>query len=165
MKEQLLEIDVRLLILRYGRLRVLDVLARLGEQTLEEIEHELRATEQKPKRGRSKKQSLTEIVTSECLGRPEIADPLRTIALNYENRMFLPHLRDVQHFLARIGTLRGKLKSRTAAGSILIRALAKLPNSELLKIATRKDSSGESDYSLLSRAIMGTPRSNRRDPD
>jgi hypothetical protein len=33
--------------------------------------------------------------------RPEIAEPLRALAVGYENRTFLPQLRDVQRFLDR----------------------------------------------------------------
>ena len=159
MTEQLLEIDVRLLVLRYGKEKVLHVLAQLGDQTLEEIEQNLRSIERNPKTNRitRSKPSLTDVVNSEFRDRPEIAELLRVIAVNYENRVFLPHLRDVQRFLDRFGASHGKLKSRAGAGSVLVRALSKLPREELLTLATREGLSRESDYSLLSRAIMGTP--------
>jgi len=38
MKEELLDIDVRLLVLRYGRQNVLNALSRLVEQTRAELE-------------------------------------------------------------------------------------------------------------------------------
>jgi hypothetical protein len=47
------------------------------------------------------------------------------------------------------------LKSRAMAGPILIRAMARLPLEELRQLAAREGSGGDSDYSLLARAIMG----------
>ena len=162
MNDQLLEIDVRLLVLRYGRQRVLNVLARLSEQTMEQLEQQLRAIEQKPKAGRTKKskQSLIDVVASEYRERPDIAEPLRAIAVRFENRVFLPNLRDVHRFLDRIGASQGTLKSRAVAGPVLIHELSKLPREELHRLAASDGSPRESDYSLLSRAIMGTPAVN-----
>jgi hypothetical protein len=165
-KDQLLQIDVRLLVLRYGRQRILKVLAGLGEQTPEELERELRALEQRSNVHRATKQrlSLSEVVAFESRERPEIAEPLRTLAVKFENRTFLPNLRDVQRFLDRMGASQGTAKSRAAAGPALIRALSKLKPEELGRLVARDDSPRESDYSLLSRAIMGAPVS-RRDED
>ena len=154
----LLELDLRLLILRYGRQPVLKALAGLGDQTAEQLEQQLRELEQKPRRStaeRSKLQ-LNEVVASECKEHPEKADFLRSVAVNFENRTFLPQLRDVQRFLDRIGASARTLKSRAAAGPVLIHALSKLPREELLKVTTTERSPHEGDYSLLTQAIMGT---------
>jgi hypothetical protein len=162
-KDKLLEIDVRLLVLRYGRQRILKVMARLGEQTPEELERQLRTVEQRsePGRTRNQKQSLGDVVAFECRERPELAEPLRAIAVNFENRTFL--LRDVHRFLDRIGESPGTLKSRAAAGPALIRALSKMKQEELARLVARDGSPRESDYSLLSRAIMGAPASTRNE--
>lgn len=166
MKDQLLEIDVRLLVLRYGRQRVLRVLARLGDQSLDELERELRTVEPRPnaQRAMKERESLSDVVAFESRGRPEIAELLSTIAANFENRTFLPHLRDVQRFLDRMGVPQRAVKSRSAAGPGLLRALSKLKREELVGLVAREGSPRESDYSLLSRAIMGAP-ANRRDED
>lgn len=158
MKDQLLEIEVRLLVLRYGRRRVINVLARLGEQTLEQLEQQLRAIEQEPKTGHANlpARSLIEVAESECRARPDILEPLRTLALNFENRVFLTNLRDVKRYLDQIGVPHKSLKSRKTAGPVLIRALSKMPRDELLKLLTTDESSRDSDFALLSRAIMGT---------
>lgn len=142
---------------RYGRRAVLDILARLGEQTPEQLEQHLRALEQQPKLNRSKKSKppLVEIAASECRDRADIADALRTLAVSFENRTFLPNLRDVRRFFERIGAPHGAFKSRTLAGPVLIRTLSKLPREELLGLVAKGGLPGESDYSLLSQAIMG----------
>jgi len=154
--DKLLEIEVRLLVLRHGRPKVLQALARLSEQTIEDLENQLRAAEQKSKAKRSKP-SITDFLASECQEHPEIAESLRALAVGFENRTFLPQLRDVQRFLDRIGVSSGKLKSRASAAPLLIRLLAKLPPEDLARMVASDRSVSESDYSLLARAIMKSP--------
>ncbi|HXB67313.1 MAG TPA: hypothetical protein VNY05_03675 [Candidatus Acidoferrales bacterium] len=79
---------------------------------------------------------------------------MRALAVGYENRTFLPQLRDVQRFLDRTGVPHGKLKSRAAATPIVIRTLANLPPDNLTELLLDKTST-DSDYALLARAIMG----------
>jgi hypothetical protein len=167
MKDQLLDIDVQLLVLRHGRQQVLAALARLVEQTPDQLEQQLQAMGQKPAASRRKapKPSLVEVATSECINRAEIVEPLRALAVAFENRSFLPNLRDVQRFLDRTGASPRKLKSRAVAGPVVIRALSKLPKDELTNLASRDASSGESDFALLSRAIMGGSSDDRGNQD
>jgi len=157
MKDELLDIDVRILVLRYGREKVLAALSRLVEQTPAQLEEQLQALGHKKSAGRRKapNPSLVEVATSECREDPEILEPLRVLAVAFENRSFLPNLRDVQRFLDRAGASPQKFKSRAIAGPAVIRALSKWPKAELASLASRDASGGESDYSLLSRAIMG----------
>jgi hypothetical protein len=157
MNDEFLDIDVQILVLRYGRQKVLTALSRLVEQTPAELEQQLQILGHKSSVGRKKEPnpSLVDVATSECRGLTEIQEPLRVLALAFENRTFLPNLRDVRRFLDRGGASPQKFKSRAIAGPAVIRALSKLPKDELTSLASRDGSSGESDYSLLSRAIMG----------
>ncbi|MBN9509767.1 MAG: hypothetical protein J0I21_11735 [Alphaproteobacteria bacterium] len=163
MTDNLLDIDVRLLVLRYGRPKVLAALSRLVEQTPAEFEQQLQALARKPSAGRKKAPNLAlvEVAALECRDRSEVLEPLRVLALAFENRSFLPNLRDVQRFLDRAGAPAQKFKSRAIAGPVVIRTLSKLPKDELVSLASRDASGGESDYSLLSRAIMGAASDDR----
>jgi hypothetical protein len=152
----LLDIDVRLLVLRYGRNKVLQVLARLGEQTVEELERQMQTIGEKTKPKRAQP-VLMDLVAAQADQHPEIAGPLRSLAVGFENRTFLPQLRDVQRFLDRIGAPHGKLKSRTAAAPAVIRALASLKPEEIERLTADNKSGENSEYSLLAHAIMGTP--------
>jgi hypothetical protein len=157
MTDELLDIDVRLLVLRYGREKVLVALSRLVEQTPVELEQHLQTLGNKVSAGRKKapNPSLVEVAASECRDHTEILEPLRVLAVAFENQSFLPNLRDVQRFLDRVGALPQKFNSRAIAGPAVIRALSKLRKDELTSLASRDASGGESDYALLSRAIMG----------
>lgn len=157
MKDELLDIDVRLLVLRYSREKVLTSLARLTEMTPAELEKQLQVLSKNALRGRKKalNPSLADVAVSECRDHPEILEPLRYLAAAFENRSFLPNLRDVQRFLDRAGVAPQKFKSRTMAGPVVIKAISKLPGEDVISLMARQASGGESDYSLLSRAIMG----------
>jgi hypothetical protein len=158
----LIDIDMRLLVLRHGRQQVLAALARLVEQTPEELERHLQELSRKPAASRKKAPTppLVEVAALESRDRSEIAEPLRTLAVAFENRSFLLNLRDVQRFLDRTGASSQKLKSRLTAGPAVIRVLSKLPKEELASLAASGASTRESDYALLSRAIMGRPPDN-----
>ena len=159
MKDRLLDIDIQVMLLRYGRQNVLSALARLTDKTLDQLEHELHALDQKPTQTREKRPqaSLVEIVSSEYGDRSDIIELLRSLAVAFENRSFLPNLRDVERFLDRGGASSQRHKSRATAGPVVFRMLSKLPKEELASLLTRNVSDRESDYSLLSRAIMGGP--------
>jgi hypothetical protein len=154
--DQLLEIDVRLLLLRYGRQKVLQALARFGNQSLEELEQQLLRAEQR-RTVKRPRPSIIEMVATECRERPDIIQPMKALVSRFQNRTFLPQLRDVQRFLDRAHTSQGKVKSRTTAAPTLIRTLATLPRTDLLRLAAEHHSPEDSDYDLLARAIMGKP--------
>lgn len=164
MTHEHLDIELRLLILKYGRQHILESLARLGQQTLEEVSRDIVAAEgmQRTRRAKAKRTEtpIMELVARESDTRPEIAESLRTLAARFQNRTFLPNLRDVRRFLDRLGTRHGTLKSRRIAGSALVRTLATMPKEDLARLALEAESS-QSDYSLLAQAIMGTPESNK----
>jgi len=156
---ELLDIDVRLLLVRYGRTKVLQALARLSEQTVEDLERQLQTIQHRPKPKRAPP-SVMDLVRAAAQERPEIAEPLRALAVGFENRTFLPQLRDLQRFLDRTGVSHGKLKSRAAAAPTVIRTLAKLPPDSLAQLLVDKTST-DSDYALLARAIMGAKPPNK----
>jgi hypothetical protein len=154
--EDLLKLEVRLLLLRHGRKKVVQTLAALGEQTPEQVENELRAAEERKPTKKRKVLSASEAVANAARQRPDAAELLQLLATRYENRTFLPQLKDAQRFLDRSGTPGKKLKSRNEAGHNVITALCRLSVEELRQLAARSVSSkGDSDYVLLAREIVG----------
>ncbi len=152
------ELEIRLLVLRYGRRKVLETLAELGDQCIEELERELSAAERKPKRKRIE-HSSSDIVAVESQKRPEISEQLQRLAAMFDARTFLPQLRDAQRFLDRIGIAVRNPKSRAAIMPALFRALAKMDPDELKKLVAGVTTEGDSDFSLLARTIMRNSRS------
>ncbi len=165
MTQDLLDIDIRLLLLRYGRPAVLQALARQGDQTVEALEQQLQTlADRKASKAKRAKPSLLDLVAAQASDRPDIAEHLRRLALGFEHRTFLPQLRDVQRFLDRAGTAHGKLKSRAVAAPLIIKTLARLSADELARLTAAEATGKESDYTVLARAIMGTTTAKPSDP-
>ena len=169
MNDDILALELRLLILRYSRRRIIDALARLEDQTPEEVENELNiALERETRRKlKPKQRPTTDLIAHACQDRPEIAEAVTTLANRFENRTFLPQLRDVVRFLDRSGISHGKLKSRRASTPKVVAALAKLNAEELRHLAAPPAPGIENDFALLAREIMAggrPPRSHKNDP-
>jgi hypothetical protein len=97
--DDLLKLEVRLLLLQHGRKKVVQTLAALGEQTLEQLENDLRAAEERKPTKKRKVFSVSEAVANAARERPDAAELLQLLVTRYENRTFLPQLKDVQRFL------------------------------------------------------------------
>jgi hypothetical protein len=152
--DDLLKLDVQLLLLRYGRRKVLDMLATLGEQTAEQLELELRAVQGRRTKRVRKTSSALDVLPEISGPVPEVAEALRLLATRYENRMFLPQIRDVQRFLDRLGVPHKALRSRRDASRRVMIALSKLTLDELTQLSKLPESNS-SDYADLAREIMG----------
>ncbi len=162
--EELLNIELRLLMLRYGRRSVLSALARITDQTPEQIEADL-ALAEKRKAG-SKKRVVSAVDLAEQLGNEneESAEMLKTLAARFENRTFLPQLRDVQRLLDRAGYPHGRLKSRREAARHVMKMLSRLSTDELKRLIASPEPNADSDYAVLAREIMGRHAKDRERP-
>jgi hypothetical protein len=163
MMDDLLNIELRLLLLRHGRRNVLKALATITDQTPEQIETELALAEKRKASGKRNTISTVELVGQLSREKPESADMLRTLATRFENRTFLPHLRDVQRFFDRTGYSHGRLRSRREAARQVLRMLSQLGVEELKRLVASPEAQGDSDYALLARQIMGA-RAKERGP-
>jgi hypothetical protein len=152
----LLELELRLLILRHGRETVLQALAAIREPTFETVQEAIAVAEKRKRRGRPDPPPTSELVIRMFGDRPKILPVVQALTRDYENRTFLPQLRDVQRFLDRLGATRGRLKSRRLALGQLIRALRRLEDAEIEQLADASQTHGDSDYALLAREIMGS---------
>jgi hypothetical protein len=153
--DELLNIDLRLLLLRYGKTRVSDALTKLEEPTVGELESEIATIKIRKSRGKRKTVSAIEVAAEISRDKPECSQSLQSLAARYENRTFLPHLRDVHRFLERSGTRHASVRSRADAARSVFNSLSRLSADELRKLAESPGTSRDSDYALLAREIMG----------
>jgi hypothetical protein len=167
MNEQILALELRLLILRYSRRRIIDALAKLGDQTAEELERELTAALKRKARrnAKPKERPTSDLIADACRDRPEITELVTILVSRFENRTFLPQLRDVVRFLDRTGVSHGKLKSRRLSTTAIVSALARLDIDELGRLVAPPAAEGESDLALLAREIMAGGRVRRPPKD
>lgn len=164
MTDQVLNLQLRLLIAQYGKPKVLGNLADLDQVKIEDIEQEIASINAKRKaRSRSRRplRTMMELVDAECRKHPEIAEPLRTLAIAFQNRIFLPQLRDCQRFLEGVNPNQGKLKSRDTAAKPVLCVLVELARHDLERLIEQNSESKESDFSALARTIMQGSSTNK----
>lgn len=158
MTGDLVNLEVRFLLARYGLRPVLDALAKVRKQTPEEVEAELERleatkAERKRKAEKTPEKPLARLDTQSS----EQAGLIRELVELYEQKRFLPNLRMAEDFVAQRTGQHRKFKSRKAALPALRGAIAAIPSEDLRRVRDEcafTPSSG--DYELLAAAIMGT---------
>ena len=92
MTPDLVDVDVSLLLLRYGRDKVVRALARHLDLTRDQIEDQIRLHERRPSTTRRArpKPDLAELTASESDRRPEIASQLKSLAEALRVGLFSP---------------------------------------------------------------------------
>jgi hypothetical protein len=154
--DRFLELELRLLILRYGREMILATIVALGEQTTDDVNRDVISAERrkggkKPLQGRQTAHRAAALFK----GPAETRELVSSLVSGYTSGVFLPRLRDVERFLDHAGIPHGPLKSRPAALSKVVGALSRLSKSQLERLDEDTSSQRESDFAVLAEEIVG----------
>ncbi|WP_332846422.1 hypothetical protein [Pseudomonas lactucae] len=145
----ILDLEISLLLLKYGRQRVLQSIARREGVPDDVIEQELKlglfakVRSNRKKTNPSKLFSIDSIVTDS--GEKSLI--LRDLNAKFENRRFLPELKDVKRFYERYGGRSALLKTRAGSQAVLFRMLSSFELSELKKLTV--DPPAQNEFSAL----------------
>jgi hypothetical protein len=156
-QDALIKIEVRLLAARYGRRRVIEALAAIDNVDLAVIESEIEKFEAKAKQRRQKQRRRKGV--PELIEQVDLPDNSRQIvermAYAYEEKQFLPVLRDVKRFLESQGVAANKLRSRLDALPRVIEVLARQSNEGLEKLVAESQTSAQGDLGVIADQILG----------
>ena len=158
---EFLELEVSLLLLRHGKDAVLNSVARRMQLSDEALRLELDTLLHADIAQRSKKKYVAKqfVLDSILKGREDKAGYLHQLCARFENRTFLPELKDVKRFLDRHGRSAPNAKSRMLAQASLFQVLADLEVSELMKLLAEAPAGTEtSSLGLISDEILGRNR-------
>lgn len=163
--QDFLDQEVSLILLKHGKEALLQAVARrmqLPDEVLRlELDRLLRSDFSPPPKKKSAARPF--VLDSILEGREEKADYLRQLCARFENRTFLPELKDVNRFLERRGKSASTWKSRTFAQAPLFRLLADLDITELKKLLADAPTRTEvSSLGLISDEILGRNRLGQR---
>jgi len=149
-----LEYEIALLLAKYGRSAVLEMLAKKLELTSTQLEIILQAgiTETNSRDGR--KESPINLLSELALAHPDKGQLLRKLAVRFENRTFLPELRDVRRFFEQHAGPIGILKTRAESLPKLLRLLAELDLGELEGLSQPQSKDTYSALGVISDAIL-----------
>jgi hypothetical protein len=157
MEKNYLEIDIKLLVLKYGYGPVLKGLAMATDTSLEEIEAMIRRIAEKKSPKARTLQRKTAIETAEkIISSSPNYELLHELALRYQDKTFLPQLRDAKRFLERHGIMR-EVKKRSLAVGPVFEVLATQSQQELKELLADLHPAGTSTFSQLANEIIGRP--------
>lgn len=169
MKKDFLEIELRLLIQKYGYSSILRKLAVIKESSLEQIETLLCEIEQRGNRSKTKKQKSDIEVAEETIKGSANYEVLKQLALSYHNKRFLPQLKDVKRFLSQSGVDISNIKSRVLATKKVFELLKGFGRKELEELNPSYERNGETAFSALAKEIIdghtNTPSNNAPSSD
>ncbi|HEX8193579.1 MAG TPA: hypothetical protein VF552_11845 [Allosphingosinicella sp.] len=160
MKDEFLRLDVELLLCRYGRQKVLSALADIEACSTEELGEKIAQLRARRliKASRPERKTLTEALVDKVGDAPERLALLRPLIVAFENGALFPTLKSVSRFLDSCDEPVAGIKSRKAAGPLLVKVLSRLGQAELETLRKTISRDGESDYALLSGAILRTDK-------
>ena len=155
--QTLLDLELRLLIARYGKKKITKALSEIGSTDLPVIKAGIEDYENGAKRSKAQRRtekSIEEMVREVNPGHPDIAHLLEKLARSYENKEFLPELREVKRFLEDRDISTSKIRSRKDALSTVLKVLAPCSIDELRKLDAEKGGS-RSDLGIITDQILG----------
>jgi hypothetical protein len=163
--QDFLDLEISLILLKYGRRAALQAIARKSQvpeaALLREFDDLLSAQKNaRPKKRRGVKPFILDSVLA---GNETKAIYLRALHSRFENRTFLPELKDVKRFFERYGRPVQAWKSRMLAEGSVFRLLASLDIYDLKKlVAETPVHKGVSSLGLISDEILGRNKPGRK---
>lgn len=155
MKKEILNIEIELLIVKYGYKNILESLSKIKGISIDEIESSIASLQKKSAmRKPTRKKSVIEVAEDVISGAEHYAS-LHELAIKYQSKEFLPQLKDVRRFLERSGIKSNKLKSRLNSTKKVFEFLRGLSKHELESLLTEIPENSESAFSALANEIIG----------
>lgn len=160
---EILDLEVSLLLLKHGKHSLLRSLARRLNVTEGELASELERLRSSDFLLAKKKSAGRPFVLDAFLvGKDDKADVLRQLHSRFENRTFLPELKDVKRLFDRHGRQPISWKSRALAKATVFRFLAELPDAELRRFLAEPPATKDvSALGLISDEILGRNKPSR----
>ena len=150
-----LQYEIILLLAKYGERQVLNVLASHLQISTDVLEERLKKIIQlKPRIKIKKKTDPAAIIETLVAQHADKAEGLKILFSRFQNKTFLPELKDVKRFCNRHGIDIGKVKSRTASVPKLFKLIASL-ETKAVEILIDDFNAGEySSLGILADEIM-----------
>jgi len=155
MNTELLKIEIDLLVLKYGEAATLRAFAGATGSTEDAVRRKLAILKEKKiksKVTRTKKRPID--IARDVAENSVNEEQLMRLAVSYQNRQFLPQLKDVKKFLGRFHVEKN-IKSRDNAARIVFETLNRCSPEELNDFLSDSSMSDQSSFSRLAGHIMG----------
>lgn len=153
--DEILELELSLLLINYGERKVLRSLAKVNGLNDSELETKLKRIHQLEKKPASKKSKDPSKAIEEIISQhPQKSQLLALLYSRFQNRSFLPEMRDIKRLFNRHSLESNNLKSRNTSASKVFRLLAGLDEKELEELTQEQDKTTYSSLGIISDEIM-----------
>lgn len=153
----LLGLELRLLVARHGKAEIAKVLSTIGDVDLAVVDDSLKDYERrrvKKEVRRTRRKSIEEMVR-DANPPPKAKGLVEKLARAYDERDFLPELRDVRRFLESRRVSVSTLRSRSGALPTVLRVLVQHDLEELAALDMGR-AAGGSDLGVITDQILGS---------
>lgn len=152
-----LDLHLSLLVAQHGKERVREALSTIDDAAVDKIRDDIETFGKSPRtrRVRRPRKSIEELIRDANPSNPEAASIVEQLARAYENKEFLPVLRDVRNFLASRSVLFATLRSRTDALPMIVNTLARCELDELRSLDRGRQTQG-GDLGVITDQILGS---------
>lgn len=154
LSSKFLDYEIALLLAKYGKTALLEALARKLQLAPDELERILETQLNEKSVPQSKRPSPVDLVAQLAGAYPNKAPLLRTLQNRFEDRTFLPELRDVRRFFEQHRHPLGASRSRAEALPKVLRLLAELEVAELEALCQAQREGGYSSLGVISDEIL-----------
>jgi hypothetical protein len=153
--DQILELEIALLLLKYDSEKIIKLLAKLNNLTKEDLEIRLKQVHRMPKKvGQGKRSRTSKLIDEINNQHPENRDILNLLYSKFQAKSFLPSLHDVRRLFHRHSLDVDKLKSRESAAIKVFTLLAGFNQKELEDLAQEADKTNFSSLGVISDEIL-----------
>ncbi len=155
--KELLQLELRLLVARYGKAEVADGLATIEGVDRAALDNDIGGYAKKKAKTRARRHQQKSVEEMVRLANPPpaVRDLVEKLAHAFQGREFLPQFRDVRRFLESRRITVSKFRSRADAFPTLLRVLSEQDVDELTALYERLAGSG-SDLGIITDQILGS---------
>ena len=154
--DEILSIELSLLLIKYGERKVLKSLSKVIGLDIKDLQNKIYSISQIEKKYPVVKSKQTSQLVDKIIDQhPQKAGFLKILYARYQNRTFLPELRNIKRLLNRHSIESDRIKSRNSAAAKVFKLLASLEGKELEELTQQQDRANFSSLGIISDEILG----------
>lgn len=156
MSINILELELEILVLKYGRQKVYKAFANIQGKSEVEIYYKVKSLKELKEKRASKKRpkKLPLEIAEEIISGSANEEQLNKLAILFQNKQFLPQLKDVRRFLER-QNINTTVRSRSNSTRSIFETLKHCNKEELDELLIDSKTDEQSSFAKLSDQIIG----------
>ncbi len=163
MINKILEIEIKILLLKHGYKSIITALSKIKDTSIESVISDIEKQEERNLLNKNKKAIKTDYIdlVYSKIQAHENKEYLLSLLTQFQNKTFLPELKDVRKFIEQSGGNPVKAKSRMDSVKILFETLMKMNGAKIIEINNQQKNYKSNVFSELSNEIIEKSNPNK----